>query len=354
MTATGGSATQELLQEIGRDLVRVRPAPGSAWVAVRVSTTLLLALTALAVVGRLDLVAYASFGGFASVYGGPARFAARWRMQASRGVWMTGAVLTGAVVATTDARAWLAPPVAAAWAVIGARVSTRRQWRPPGPLFLVFAAATSAGIPVTFTDLGPVVAAAATTAALAVALGVVEVRVLGANGPAPATGPVEAPWRTPVACGVAALAAGTVATASGLVHPSWAMVAAVVPFSTVPLRGQLVRGVHRVAGTAVGLVLAGLLLAAMPLPVWAVILVLTGLQAATELWVVRQYGVALVFITPLALTLTVVAQPSPGPMAQLLVSRILETVLGVAIGLAVALLARPGPRPRLRGPRRLR
>jgi uncharacterized membrane protein YccC len=120
------------------------------------------------------------------------------------------------------------------------------------------------------------------------------------------------------------------------------MVAAVVPLSVAPLRQQLVRGLHRILGTAAGLVLAALLLASAPLPVLVLVLLVAALQAATELLVVRHYGVALVFITPLALLLTQVADPLP--TGALLQSRIVETLLGVLVGLAVAVLTRPGGR----------
>jgi hypothetical protein len=332
-----------LIEKLVGDLLHVRPAVGSRWVALRASTTLLLALTLLASLGRLQLAAYAAFGAFASVYGGPERTATRWRVQLLLAVLLTSAVLSGSVMATFDARRWLAVPLTAAWAVVASRLSLRQQWRPPGPLFLVFASATCAAIPTSPAGVLIGYGVAAGTAATAVLLGRVEVALFGVDHVEPTgSAPPRVSWRLPLACGLASVVAGSLATVAGLAHPSWAMVAAVVPLSVAPLRQQLVRGLHRILGTAAGLVLAALLLASAPLPVLVLVLLVAALQAATELLVVRHYGVALVFITPLALLLTQVADPLP--TGALLQSRIVETLLGVLVGLAVAVLTRPGGR----------
>lgn len=64
--------------------------------------------------------------------------------------------------------------------------------------------------------------------------------------------------------------------------------------------GQLVRAGHRIVGTLVGLVTsAGLLV--LGLGAVATVLVVAVLQIVTELLVGRNYGLALVFITPMAL-----------------------------------------------------
>lgn len=323
---------------LARDLLQVRSAPGSSWVAARASATLLLALTALAASGRMDLSAFAAFGAFASVYGGPARTAHRWRLQSELGALLTAAVATGVVVGVLAPRSWLAVAVAAAWAGLASTWSLRRQWRPAGPLFLVFAASTSASIPTSPEGALLSCAVTATTAVVAVLLGLVEVRARGACEPSKPS-PADLGKRIPGAAATAVLVSGGVATAAGLTHPSWAMVAAVVPFSAVPVRGQLVRGLHRLFGTAVGLALAALLLALAPLPAIALVLLVTGLQASVELLVARHYGMALVFITPLALLLNQAAAPVPA--GELLVSRIVETALGVSVGLVVVLAVRP-------------
>lgn len=133
------------------------------------------------------------------------------------------------------------------------------------------------------------------------------------------------------------MVAGTIATVSGVDHPYWAMVASVTPLTVFTLHGQVARGIQRVAGTAVGLVLAaGLLLLSMP--IWMIIVVLALLQAIVELLVVRHYGIALIFITTLALLSVQLASPQPVP--ELIRDRFVETLIGVGVGLLAAILTR--------------
>jgi hypothetical protein len=68
--------------------------------------------------------------------------------------------------------------------------------------------------------------------------------------------------------------------------------------------------------------------------------VIVVLQAGAELWVERNYAIALVAVTPLALLM--VDLVSPLPIGTLLFDRGVETVIGVIVGVAVGWLDRPG------------
>jgi uncharacterized membrane protein YccC len=103
------------------------------------------------------------------------------------------------------------------------------------------------------------------------------------------------------------------------------------------LAGQLLRGAHRVIGTTIGLGLSAVLLALRPQGA-LLIAVIVALQVAAELFVGRNYGLALVFITPLALLLGEIV--SSHPSGSLLVQRGVETVIGVVVAVAVTLLVR--------------
>jgi hypothetical protein len=82
----------------------------------------------------------------------------------------------------------------------------------------------------------------------------------------------------------------------------------------------------------------------------AVVLVVAALQVVAELLVGRNYALALVAVTPLALLMVHLAVPTP--TATLLTDRGVETLLGVVAGLVVGYLTRvrhPKPEPRGRG-----
>ncbi|SDM11418.1 Fusaric acid resistance protein-like [Geodermatophilus siccatus] len=337
-------------------LTEVTPQSATTPTAVRAGLSIAVPLLLLWAAGRPEWSLYATFGAFTAVYARGVTRTARVRTQAAVGLVLTAAVASGAAVALSADRAWLAVPVTALWASAAARASDRFRWRPPGPMFAVFAVAACAAVPLGAPSVVvSATAVAAGTAAFAVLLAALEPARFGApaSGPAPADPPLHRQRIHAVRCAVAVLLAGGLATATGIGHPYWAMATAVVPLATVTLRRQVVRGVHRVLGTVVGLGVAALLLA-LPLTPIVTILVAAGLQLITELLVARHYGAALVTITPLALLLVDLARPEP--IGQLLVDRALETLLGVAVGVLVALVTRDrrtgrhttsagGPRP---------
>lgn len=112
---------------------------------------------------------------------------------------------------------------------------------------------------------------------------------------------------------------------------------AVIGLSAVR-RHSLGRGIHRTAGTIVG-AFAYLAIAQVGhLPVLLVI-TLTLLQFCIELVVVRNYALALVFITPLVLLLSGGAVPGADVFGNAL-ERVLDTIIGAAIAVVTALIHR--------------
>lgn len=99
---------------------------------------------------------------------------------------------------------------------------------------------------------------------------------------------------------ISVVLAGTAATLLGIGHPYWAMVSAVVPVGAGTFAAGLARGTHRILGTTVGVLLAAAVLLLDPGDL--VIVLLVGLCSfGVELLVGRNYGIAMVFVTPLAL-----------------------------------------------------
>jgi uncharacterized membrane protein YccC len=134
------------------------------------------------------------------------------------------------------------------------------------------------------------------------------------------------------------LIAGSLANGFDIGRPYWAMVSAVVPLAARALSAQVIRGVHRLVGTVLGLLVAWPLLA-LDLHGTAAILCVAVLQALAELIVGRNYAIALAFITPLALSMgNIVGSVPTGP---LLADRAIETLIGVAVGVAIGWFVRP-------------
>lgn len=80
----------------------------------------------------------------------------------------------------------------------------------------------------------------------------------------------------------------------------------------------------------------------------ATVLVVVVLQVLTELVVGRNYGLAMLFITPMALLMGQLAAPRPA--GSLLLDRGVETVVGGLVAIAIVLLEESLRRRRTRSP----
>lgn len=343
--AQQGAGEQRAWRQGASLLLHVRPHDGAHRVALRVGLSIAVPLLALQLLGRPEWSIYAAFGAFPSLYGRERGHLSRLRLQLSLAVLLAAAVTLGAVVGTAAARSWIAVPVAAVLAVAAGLLSAAQDWHPPGPLFVVFAFTACASVPADAGQVGAAAGAAAASAGFAVVVGAagwVRVRqpptATAPDPPFPGTDAPRAPADQALRghvlrCGLAVAVSGVVATASGIGHPYWAMVSAVVPLTARDLTGQLVRGAHRLLGTLLGLGVAAALLA-LPLRGVLLVLVVVVLQMGAELLVGRNYGLALVFVTPLALLLgqLAVAHP-PGPLLR---DRGVETLVGVVVALLVS------------------
>jgi hypothetical protein len=210
------------------------------------------------------------------------------------------------------------------------------QWHPPGPLFAVFATGACATIPATTSSFGAVLLVGGASVLFGLTLTTVIALV------SRSTGEVAAKTRRAVGAvaGEMAITVAIAIAAAGiaglLIHEShwyWASVGAVAAVSGAHVTARVIRGIQRLVGTLLGiLVAAGIL--ALSLPPLAVILLVVVLQAAAEMFIGRNYGIAMVFVTPLALLMVNLAAPTPADV--LLQDRAVETIVGVAIGTLVA------------------
>ncbi|WP_440776023.1 FUSC family protein [Microbacterium sp. 22296] len=320
-------------------VIRVGPRAGDHRVAVRAVLSVGVPLVVLLLIGRLDLSVYASFGAFAALYGRTDKPRPRVIMQATAGTVLVSSMLVGTVVSALGSPAVVGVIVVAALASAVALFAYRAQWHPPGALFAVFAGGATASLPATWSSLPLVllVGGASVLWSLIVTVGFVLVRRGSWAMPTrsrPAIGPVA--WEMAATVGAAALLAGIAGALLVGTHWYWAMVGAVAAVGGAHVTARLIRGVQRLVGTLLGVLIAAGLLA-LHLPPWLVILVAVALQAASELFVGRNYGIAMIFITPLALLMISLASPATPEM--LLRDRVIETIIGVAVGTVVAIVS---------------
>lgn len=147
---------------------------------------------------------------------------------------------------------------------------------------------------------------------------------------------------------VATIIAGLVTLALDGEHIYWSTAFAAVALHMGGARIiQSYRAVNRLAGTVLGIGLFTLIVWASPSP-WILVGILVSLQLLVELFVAKQYALATLFITPLALLISVGGQIPDDPWP-IMAERLLDTVIGVvAAFIAIWLFGRSMPAKVLR------
>ena len=317
-------------------VLRVEPHRGDHRVALRAAISVAVPLLVLWMLGRLDLSIYASFGAFAALYGRHDVFRDRLRMQATAGGVILASMLVGTALSVLAAPAPVSILVVAVIASAVTLLAYTMRWHPPGPLFPVFAVGACATIPATTASFGDVLLVGGPSVlfglAITALIGVFTRSTADASSRSrQPVGPIAGEMA--VSVGVAIVGAGFAGLLIMDSHWYWAAVGAVAAVSGPQLNARVIRGIQRLVGTLLGVLVAAAILA-IDLPPLAVIVLVVVLQAAAELFVGRNYGIAMIFITPLALLMVHLAAPTPVDM--LLQDRAIETVIGVAVGTIVA------------------
>ncbi|GAB2652684.1 FUSC family protein [Prescottella soli] len=137
---------------------------------------------------------------------------------------------------------------------------------------------------------------------------------------------------TAVRVTIASAAAGWIAFACGLEHPLWASMGAIAALQGLNYTHTVERGIQRLLGNVAGAAIAAGLIA-LSLGFWESVVAVVVLQIAAELMVLVNYALTSLAVTPMALVMTGFTSPMT-PEAGM--TRILDTLVGVVIGVVVA------------------
>ncbi|RZL84891.1 MAG: FUSC family protein [Rhodococcus sp. (in: high G+C Gram-positive bacteria)] len=111
------------------------------------------------------------------------------------------------------------------------------------------------------------------------------------------------------------------------------LTAALVPHQWTGRSATTLRAAHRAAGTIVGLFVVAFVVVLDPAPWWVVAIIIVCL-IGQDVLVPFNYFLALILVTPMSL-LAIEATGQGGTPSGLLVDRLLGTLLGVAIAVAI-------------------
>jgi len=287
------------------------------------------------------LVGFASLGALVSLFG-------RFALERSRNriVLLCGLLQTATVLVMSTA-SWLGVPETIQLVLLALAcgifffVSSTAQFGPPGALIFVFAAGASMGHVGSWQGVLERAAATATVAALAWAIcAATEIARHPATPdrrfPSDPLRPISHRLLAAARIAFGAAVAIFASYAAGAAHPAWAAMGAIAVMQGAHLHINMTRAWQRMAGTVAGALLVWLILEQAP-SVWAIIAILAVLQLGTEVIIGANYGLGQVLVTPMALLMSHLAAPH-ATGAAMAPERILDTLLGVGIGIVAAVL----------------
>jgi len=325
---------QRALRELG-ELARVNPSdrPWEMPIAAALASGLPIFIGAW--FGELGLGLVASLGGLVFLYLPATGLSHRmaWLMVCAFG--MAGSYALGVL---THLHPSVALPVLVVITIVVTMICRFYAVPPPGSLFFIMAAAIGAYGPAHGRDALTQIGALTLGCVLAVAIAFAySLHMVSRRGAAQPIARREPDFDFVVVDSV--LIGGFVGLSLLIAHllrlerPYWVPISCLAVIQGASLRAVWVRQLHRITGTALGL-LVFLALIQLPLAPWGVACVLTALTFVVETLVVRHYGLATVFITPLTILLAEAAQLGGLAPWGIMQARLVDTAIGALVGLA--------------------
>lgn len=310
--------------------------------AIRIALSVGIPMLVLLMMGQPQLTIFTAFGTFGALYGRNQPLIPRIIQQSVSGILMVLGVGLGLFLSAHHIDGWQLVAITSLFAAVCAHIAMNLNLKPAGPLFYIFASAGIASIPSTGAAARDLFLTAA-AATLSVFLGLVLGQLWGEGQGVPSIirssmsqGHMAVQTLTNFAT---TLVAGLAGNVLGLSHAYWAMVAAAAVLAAPSTSLRIVRGTHRMIGTVLGVLVTAFFISMHP-DAWHIAVLIVIVQFVTEIFVMRNYGLAAIFITPLALFMVHLA--SPFTSYELLTTRMFETIIGALIGMVGAVVS-PSP-----------
>ncbi|HRO47519.1 FUSC family protein [Agriterribacter sp.] len=297
--------------------------------------------------GNQSLGLMASLGGFTALY--CAARSTRERMLALPLV-AAGLVVASALGVLCSGNEWLSMACLVVVAALACILTMGSGLGPPGPIMFILVAAVSSHLaaPVSLGGAAipgytiPMLVAFGSILAYLVVMAMQALPLL--RNPAAGLSPLSLRIRLDktgkviTARIVAAVIVAELAATPLEAHRAyWVVIVAVAILQAVKDRRlTTVRAIQRVLGTLLGIILFECILFIPPSP-FLLVLIIMVLQFATEVVVTRNYVLALIFITPLALANSTIGHAAN--VAATRQGRVLDTLLGAAIAMLVLWIA---------------
>ena len=285
--------------------------------------------------GRLDYGLVSSLGGLSFLYlpGTPLHHRMVWVMACAFG--MTACYTLGLI---SHFLAALVVPALTIMAILVTMICRFYLIGPPGSIFFIMSAAIGAYSPVALLQVPTMVGLFAMGCVLACIIAFCySIAALCVREPTPVAPLLTASFDfvvfDAVVIGMLVGLSLALAQALQLDRPYWVPVSCLAVVQGASLRAVWDRQTQRILGTGVGLLMSWGILLLLPMTPWIIALTMMALTVVIEMTIVRHYGFATVFITPLTILLAEAATLGHGSVTTLIGVRFFDTVLGCGIGL---------------------
>lgn len=343
------------LAEANRSLFRLPKGPGPrGWIALRAALSIGLPFGVLTLLGYQGLGLQAAAGAFVALYSAGLKAGERAKVLPFVALTLLTSAALGVLLAPWEV--WLLTGLVVV-ACVTAALTFAFRLGPPGTVFFVLIYGMAANITAVvdgerINDPWVFLAVLTGGALFSYLLALMPLlrRVERAKPVKPLRELLPGPWmgrdeQVLLVRIVVASIAGAVLTAL-LLDPHrayWTVTSAVAVIGLSATRTySLGRGLHRTVGTLAGSVLY-MGLAAISQHALLLVLVITALQFIIEIFVVRNYALALMFITPLVLLITGAAAGNADHFGTAS-ERVLDTALGTVIAIATVFFHSKDPR----------
>ena len=315
-------------------------APSPAWrsgllAGAQVAVATLLAFAFTHATPWADAAGFACLGALAALFG---RFDAPGQRPRTL---VLSALLLVAPIALVSAATLSAAPMGLLLLLLGlvagVLVLLAQVWRlgPPGATIFFFAASAALAPAQDWATVGQRSALAALGALIALLVCSLSERWRPRRAGPPPAPAGRGMLRSAVRLGAVTACAGLLAHALGLPYPAWAAIGALAVLQGAGLHIVMQRALQRMAGTVLGVGLAALVFAAEP-GLWHLLLAVLVLQVVTEVVIGLNYSLGQITVTPMALLMSSLSAPAGA--AAMPSARLLDTVVGVAVGVGLSLL----------------
>lgn len=326
---------RRLLRDEWRQLVTILPSDRPWQMPFAAALASGLPLLAGAWFHQMSAATLASLGGLVFLYMPETSLAQRMVMLLACAFGMIGSFALGALAQLLPA---LLVPTLTVVAVLVTMVCRFYRVGPPASLFFIMAAAIAAYAPASLAQLPHNLGVFALGCLQATLVAFVYSLFILRRRPPKQAPPLFKPEfgfvvYDSVLIGLFVGLALLLAQLLQLEKPYWVPISCLAVIQGMNLRAIWNRQLHRILGTSIGLLLAWGILS-LQLQAWGMALAMMVLTFIVETAVVRNYGFAAIFITPLTLLLAEAATMGQAPPALLMQARLMDTVLGCMVGLA--------------------